>query len=84
MCRRSRSIWGRRCLARAPADRGTLARRQAEDLATGVFQPVVMAAGRELPGVVDALSREDCLADGQDIAMFGFSVGAAAVLYSLA
>ncbi len=69
---------------RAPTDPGTLVRRQAEDLATGVFEPVVMAAGHELPGVVDALKREGCLEDGQGIAMFGFSAGGAAVLYALA
>ena len=69
---------------RAPQDPGTLARRQAEDMATGVFEPVVMGAAHELPDVVDALRRRGCLQAGQGIGLFGFSAGGAAALYALA
>ncbi len=70
--------------ARAPADPGEVARRQAEDLATGVFEPVVMGAAHELPRVLDALRRKGCLQRGQAIGLFGFSAGGAATLYALA
>ncbi|TYT24883.1 alpha/beta hydrolase [Luteimonas viscosa] len=69
---------------RAPADPSELARRQAENLATGVFEPVVLGAARELPGVADALRKLGCLAPGQGIGLFGFSAGGAAALYALA
>lgn len=69
---------------RAPEDPGVLARRQQEDLATGVFEPVVMGAARELPDVVRALQRHGCLEEGQGIGLFGFSAGGAAALYALA
>lgn len=69
---------------RAPAEPGALARRQRENLATGVFEPVVMGAARELPGVVDALRRHGCLQAGQGIGLFGFSAGGAAALFALA
>lgn len=69
---------------RAPEDPGALARRQQENLATGVFEPVVMGAARELPAVVDALRRNGCLRTGQGIGLFGFSAGGAAALYALA
>lgn len=69
---------------RAPKDPGLLARRQKQNLATGVFEPVVMGAARELPRVVDALRRQGCLRPGQGIGLFGFSAGGAAALYALA
>jgi len=69
---------------RAPKDPGLLARRQKQNLATGVFEPVVMGAARELPRVVDALRRQGCLQPGQGIGLFGFSAGGAAALYALA
>lgn len=69
---------------RAPKDPGLLARRQKENLATGVFEPVVLGAARELPGVIDALRRQGCLQPGQGIGLFGFSAGGAAALYALA
>ena len=69
---------------RAPKDPGLLARRQKQNLATGVFQPVVMGAARELPHVIDALRRQGCLRPGQGIGLFGFSAGGAAALYALA
>lgn len=70
--------------ARAPADPRELPRRQQENLATEVFEPVVMGAARELPGVVDALRLHGCLRPGQEIGLFGFSAGGAAALYALA
>lgn len=73
-------LFGRRALD----DPGALAKRQSEDLATGVYQPVVMGAAHELPRVAAALRREGCLAEGQAIGLFGFSAGGAAALYALA
>lgn len=69
---------------RAPEDPGELARRQSEDLVTGVFGPVVMGAVRELPVMVDALRRAGCMEAGEGIGLFGFSAGGAAVLLALA
>ena len=70
--------------ARAPIDRDALAKRQAEDLATGIFEPIVMGAARELPPVVAALRRMGCMKPGRGIRLFGFSAGGAAALYALA
>lgn len=69
---------------RAPADPGLLARQQAEDLAIGVFEPVVMAAADELPAVLAILRSHGCLSDGEGISLFGFSAGGAATLFALA
>lgn len=69
---------------RAPADPGLLARRQGEDLATGVFEPVVMAAADELPAVLASLRSHGCLDADEGISLFGFSAGGAATLYALA
>lgn len=69
---------------RAPEDPGELARRQSEDLVTGVFGPVVMGAVRELPVMVDALRRAGGMEAGEGIGLFGFSAGGAAVLLALA
>ena len=69
---------------RASADREALAQRQTEDLATGVFEPLVMGAALELPRVVDALRREGCVEAGRGIGLFGFSASGAAVLHALA
>lgn len=63
---------------------GAVAQRQARDLATEVFAPVVMGAARELQGMADALRRQGCLRPGQGIGLFGFSAGGAAVLFALA
>lgn len=70
--------------ARSPADKGELARRQAQDLATQVFDPVVLGAARELPGVAAALREAGCLRAGDRIGLFGFSAGGAAALEALA
>ena len=61
-----------------------LARRQQQDLATLVFEPVVMGAAKELPAVVRALEERRCMMRGEHIGLFGFSAGGAAVLYALA
>lgn len=69
---------------RAPQDPDALARRQEEDLAGGVFEPVVMGAAHELPRVAAALRHAGCLGEGQGVGLFGFSAGGAATLYALA
>lgn len=61
-----------------------LARRQQQDLATLVFEPVVMGAARELPAVVRALEQHGCLKRDEGIGLFGFSAGGAAVWFALA
>ncbi len=71
--------------ARAPAAGApTLAQRQAEDYALRVFEPVVVGAARELPGVLDALRKRQCPGSSGKIGLFGFSAGGAAVLVALA
>src|SRR5690606_19919197 len=55
-----------------------------EDLAGGVFEPVVMGAAHELPRVAAALRHAGCLGEGQGVGLFGFSAGGAATLYALA
>jgi predicted esterase len=70
---------------RAPArEEDSLARRQAEDYATRLFEPAVMGAALELPKVVRALTQMKCLSAGEPIGLFGFSAGGAAVLFALA
>jgi len=71
--------------SRAPKEGADdLAHRQQRDLATLVFEPVVMEAAKELPEVVHALEQRGCLKPGERIGLFGFSAGGAAVLYALA
>lgn len=67
-----------------PGGMQELVRRQRQDLATSVFEPVVMAAAKELPAVVRELERHRCLKRGGHIGLFGFSAGGASVLYALA
>jgi hypothetical protein len=71
--------------ARAP-EGGTreLGRRQAEDFASLLFEPAVMGAARELPGVIDAMRAIGCIKSADPIGLFGFSGGGAAVLFALA
>jgi len=71
--------------ARAPAG-GTdeLVRRQKEDVALLVFEPVVWGAVDELPAVVAALERHRCMKSGDRIGLFGFSAGGTAALVALA
>jgi predicted esterase len=69
---------------RAPSD-GTesLARRQAEDYASRLFEPVVVGAAKELPAVLNALREKRCLGPNDQIGLFGFSAGGTAVLIAL-
>ena len=70
--------------ARAPATgEESLQQRQTEDYGTRVFEPVVLGAARELPGVVEALQEHDCIRRGEAIGLFGFSAGGTAVLSAL-
>jgi dienelactone hydrolase len=71
--------------SRAPSGGSdTLARRQAKDYASLIFEPVVMGAAKELPAVLDALRSRRCLRPNDRIGLFGFSAGGAAVLFALA
>lgn len=71
--------------ARAPAEgMAELARRQNEDMATLVFEPVVVGAATELSAVVAALHARECIRAGDAIGLFGFSASGAAVLLALA
>lgn len=58
-------------------------RRQARDFASLVFDPVVMGAAPELPGVLEALRARHCMQAGEKIGLFGFSAGGAAALAAL-
>ena len=70
--------------ARAPASaEESLARRQAEDYGSRIFEPVVLGAAHELPAVVAALRQMKCLGDEDHVSLFGFSAGGAAVLSAL-
>lgn len=71
--------------ARSPAG-GTeeMIRRQSQDVASLIFEPVVMGAAAELPAVRNALRARHCLAPGAKIGLFGFSAGGAAALVALA
>jgi predicted esterase len=70
--------------ARAPSDGAeSLERRQAEDYASRLFQPVVVGAAKELPAVLKALRERKCLGQNDEIGLFGFSAGGTAVLIAL-
>jgi predicted esterase len=70
--------------ARAPSDGAeSLARRQAEDYASRVFEPVVVGAAKELRAVVKTLREKKCLGPKDAIGLFGFSAGGTAVLIAL-
>lgn len=71
--------------ARMPAGGNKdLVRRQTEDFASLLFEPAVMGAAAELPAVLKALEGLGCLESGDEIGLFGFSAGGAAVLFALA
>jgi predicted esterase len=71
--------------SRAPAGgMQDLARRQQEDVALQVFEPIVIGAVKELPKVVKALAEGGCMRAGEPVATIGFSAGGAAVLAALA
>ena len=61
-----------------------LKRRQSTDVASLVFEPVVVGAAKELPSALKALQATGCMKPGEKIGLFGFSAGGAAVLYALA
>jgi predicted esterase len=70
--------------ARAPSeDAESLARRQLEDYASRLFEPVVVGAAKELPAVVKTLREKKCLGPNDAIGLFGFSAGGTAVLMAL-
>jgi predicted esterase len=71
--------------ARVPAGGvAELARRQTEDFASLLFEPVVVGAANELPAVVKALHAGGCMQPDDAIGLFGFSGGGAAALFALA
>jgi dienelactone hydrolase len=71
--------------ARMPAGgKKDLVRRQTEDFASLVFEPIVMGSAAELPAVLKALERMGHLESGDEIGLFGFSAGGAAALFALA
>jgi pimeloyl-ACP methyl ester carboxylesterase len=70
--------------ARAPSDGAeSLARRQAEDYASRIFEPVVLGAAKELPAVLKTLREKRCLGPNDAIGLFGFSAGGTAALIAL-
>jgi dienelactone hydrolase len=70
--------------ARAPSDGAeSLARRQTEDYASRLFEPVVVGAAKELPAVLRTLREKRCLGPNDEIGLFGFSAGGTAVLIAL-
>jgi pimeloyl-ACP methyl ester carboxylesterase len=70
--------------ARAPSDSAeSLARRQEQDYASRIFEPVVIGAAKELPAVLNALREKKCLGPNDEIGLFGFSAGGTAVLIAL-
>lgn len=71
--------------ARAPVGSAkSVARRQAEDYASALFEPSVLGAARELAAVTKALRERKCLHPNDEIGLFGFSAGGAAALFALA
>jgi pimeloyl-ACP methyl ester carboxylesterase len=70
--------------ARAPSDGAeSLSRRQTEDYASQIFEPVIVGAAKELRVVLTALREKRCLAPNDAIGLFGFSAGGTAVLIAL-
>jgi hypothetical protein len=57
--------------ARALSDGAeSLARRQAEDYASRIFEPVVVGAAKELPAVLKTLREKRCLGPNEEIGLF--------------
>lgn len=70
--------------ARSPAGGvDELIRRQQQDFASLIFDPVVMGAARELARVLAALRARHYMRAGDRIGLFGFSAGGAATLVVL-
>jgi len=74
-------LFGKRAL---PGGTDELVRRQKKDVGLEVFEPIVVGAATELPGVVRELERRGCMKKGEKIGLFGFSAGGASALLSLA
>lgn len=74
-------LFGKRAL---PGGTDELVRRQKKDVGLEVFEPIVVGAANELPGVVHELERRGCIKQGEKIGLFGFSAGGASALLSLA
>ena len=70
--------------ARLP-DGGTdeLLRRQQDDYIGLLLYPVILGAARELPTLIESLTRSYGLSKSRTIAVFGFSAGGAASLLAL-
>ena len=60
-----------------------VARRQAEDLASEIYEPVILGAAHELERILEALTHHTCLGAHEQVGLFGFSAGGAAVLSAL-
>ena len=67
-----------------PGGTDEMIRRQTQDVASLIFEPVVMGAAGELPAVVTALRTRRCVGANGKIGLFGFSAGGAATLVALA
>jgi predicted esterase len=61
-----------------------LKHRQETDVASLIFEPVVVGAAKELPAALKALQAIDCMKPGEKVGLFGFSAGGAAALFALA
>ena len=67
-----------------PGGSEEIGRRQAQDYVTLLFEPSVIGAANELPGIADELKVRQCLGATEGIGLFGFSAGGSAVLIALA
>ena len=74
-------LFGRRA---EPGGIEALKRRQQDDVALQVFEPIVVGAAKELPAVLKALQALGCASSGDRIGVFGFSAGGATTLFALA
>jgi pimeloyl-ACP methyl ester carboxylesterase len=60
-----------------------LVRRQTEDYKGQLLYPSILGAARELPGIIESLSKTYGLSKASPVILFGFSAGGAAALLSL-
>jgi predicted esterase len=67
----------------APGGRDELVRRQKEDFVSLLFEPAVIGAAHDLPGIIEELRTRHCLGKREGVRLFGFSAGGSAVLYAL-
>jgi pimeloyl-ACP methyl ester carboxylesterase len=66
-----------------PGGKDELVRRQMKDFVSLLFEPAVIGAANELPGIVDELRQRRCYGKVDEVSLFGFSAGGSAVLYAL-